>query len=131
MSRFALALGDGLVLLLFTLLGVRAHGGVPDSDALLRTGLPFLLSWAVVSRVLETYRRSVRTGWLGAWPVGILVGVLVRQVFLGRPLLSAGTATFALVSLLVTGLLLLGWRSGAAAWEARMRRPGIQRQSGI
>ncbi len=52
-------------------------------------------------------------------------------MFLGRPLLSAGTATFALVSLLATGLLLLGWRSGAAAWEARMRRPGIQRQSGI
>ncbi len=124
MSRFALALGDGLVLVLFTLLGVRAHGGAPDPEAILRTAAPLLLSWAAVSGVLGTYRRPVRTGWLGAWPVGILVGVLLRQMLLGRSLLSAGTATFALVSLLVTGALLFAWRSVAAAWEAGPQQPG-------
>ncbi|MDR5710101.1 MAG: DUF3054 domain-containing protein [Armatimonadota bacterium] len=130
MSRLVVALGDGLVLVVFTLLGVRAHGGVPDLNALLRTAFPLLLSWAAVSGVLGTYRRPVRTGWLGAWPLGILLGVLVRQALLGRPLLDSGTPTFALVSLLVTGALLFAWRSVAAAWEARMQRPGAQRQPG-
>ncbi|MCS7173658.1 MAG: DUF3054 domain-containing protein [Armatimonadetes bacterium] len=119
MSRWTLALGDGLVLVVFTLLGVRAHGGIPDLDALLRTALPFLLSWAATSGVLGTYRRPVRAGWLGAWPLGILLGVLARQALLGRPLWSSSTATFALVSLVVTGVLLFAWRSVAATWEAR------------
>ncbi|MDR7416013.1 MAG: DUF3054 domain-containing protein [Armatimonadota bacterium] len=119
MSRFALALGDGVVLVLFTLLGVRAHGGIPDPDRLLRTAVPLLLSWAAASWALGTYRRPVRTGWLGAWPVGILAGVFLRQALLGRPLWSTGTATFALVSLGVTGVLLAAWRFAAAAWEAR------------
>lgn len=131
MSRFALALGDGFVLVLFTLLGVQAHGGVPDPDALLRTAVPLLFSWAAASWALGTYRRPVRTGWLGAWPVGILVGVLLRQGLVGRPLLSAGTGTFALVSLLVTGVLLFAWRSVAAAWEARTRRPEVNRHPGV
>ncbi len=126
MSRWVVALGDGLVLVLFTVLGVRVHGGVLELDAFLRTALPLLLCWAAVSLLLGNYRRPVRTGWLGSWPVGILVGVLLRQALLGRPVWSAGTGTFALVSLLVTGVLLVAWRSVAATWEARTQSPRIQ-----
>ncbi len=117
--RVWVACGDGLVLVLFTLLGARVHGTGIASEALLRTALPLVLSWAVMSWALGTYRRPVRTGWLGAWPLGILVGVLLRQVMMDRPVLSSGTGTFALVSLVVTGLLLFAWRSVAAAWEGR------------
>jgi hypothetical protein len=120
MNRWVVAFGDGLVLVLFTLLGARAHGGSPDLGVLVRTALPLILSWAVLSSILRTYRRPVRTGWLGAWLVAVLLGVLLRQVVLGRPVLSWSTATFVLVSLGGTGVLLMGWRAFAAYLEARL-----------
>lgn len=128
--RGILIAGDGVVLVLFALLGGWVHG-TADPAVLLRTALPLLLAWAAASWAFGTYRRPIRTGWIGAWPVGILVGVLIRQVLVGRPLMSASTATFALVSLGVTGGLFVAWRAVAAVLEARTHAPEARRPSDI
>ena len=126
-----LAVGDVLVFLIFALIGRQNHGtgkavGVLDNIAeIVVIAAPFLIGWFLVAPFFGLYRRGLelqprkmiqRTilAWVIAWPVGLaLRGIFVDH---GIPPL-----TFAIVTLLFNGILLLVWR-GPMALARSMRR---------
>ncbi|WP_348536130.1 DUF3054 family protein [Mobilicoccus caccae] len=82
-------------------------------------GHPFLLGGVVGWLIWWAVRRSAPTGLVGGvvvWLSTVVVGMIVRQ------LTDQGTATaFVIVSLVVTGVLLLGWRALALLLARRSR----------
>ena len=105
-------LGDMAVFLAFVILGKTEHGLI-QSEALLRTALPFAIVWCLVSPWLGAYKASTlyslrATAWRISliWLVCGLVALLFRALLIDRPLIP----TFALVALTVQGALLLSWR---------------------
>lgn len=126
-----LAIGDALVFLIFALIGRQNHGtgkaiGVLENIAeVVVIASPFLIGWFVVAPFFGLYRRGLelqprkmiqRTilAWVIAWPVGLaLRGIFVDH---GMP-----PITFAIVTLLFNGILLLVWR-GPMALARSMRR---------
>jgi len=111
-----LAVGDVLALLVFVVAGTVEHGGSPlaNPGALAETLAPFLLAWVVVALLgglytadaVVTARRAL--GWtVPAWVVAVLLGHALRAT----PVFSGGTApAFVVVTLVVGGVLLVGWR---------------------
>ena len=106
------ALGDLGVFLAFATLGKAEHG-VALGQALLRTALPFTVSWLAVSPWLGSYRASVlcnlkETVWKIPliWLLCGLVALFARALLYDRPLNLA----FFLVSIGVQGISLIGWR---------------------
>ncbi len=113
-AAFLLDLG---LVVVFAALGRGSHAEGIDPAGVLGTAWPFLVGTTV--------------GWAGAWwlrktpPVNAQDGVLVwlSTVAVGmalRALTGAGTAwSFTAVAMLVTAVLLLGWRFVADLVEAR------------
>ena len=111
-----LAVGDAIALAAFVVAGLLQHGGQPLSNpgAVVGTLAPFLLAWVAVALVGGLYTaeavRSVRRvlGWtVPAWVVAVLLGHGLRAT----PLFDGGTTVaFVLVTLVVGGLLVVGWR---------------------
>lgn len=113
-------MGDGLVLLAFSLGGMAFHR-VPGNPLLelVRIGLPFAIGYFVVAYLLggtrwdaSGYRFAGRT--LGSWLLGIGLGVLLRVAVEGRPPIFS----FVTVTMAFTGSLLVIWR-GAYWWVRR------------
>lgn len=121
----ALAIGDTVAFMLFTLLGRGQHHEPTAFAALgqiLLTAAPFALGWFVVAPWLGAFRRArastiarmLRTtllAWLAAWPATLLL----RWAFSGR----VPPVSFAVVILLANALLLTLWRGVFAFWERR------------
>jgi len=111
-----LAVGDAIALTAFVVAGMVQHGGQPLSNpgTVAGTLAPFLLAWVAVALVGGLYTaeaaRSPRRalGWtLPAWVVAVLLGHALRAT----PLFSGGTTVaFVLVTLVVGGVLVVGWR---------------------
>ena len=120
MTRRAAALAvDLLAVLAFVLVGRRSHDEGDALLGLLTTLWPFAAG-AVVGHALVAAARlrggSLRGG-LVAWPVTVVVGMLLRTAS------DQGVQTsFVVVTVVVLGVLLLGWR--AVARVARGRRRG-------
>ena len=104
--------GDLACFLVFAALGLRSHEGGITLDGLLRAAVPFQIGW-LLSVLFIAPRRSAASdgvgGLLRVWVPAWIVGLVLRSVVLGR----AFAPTFAIVSLLVNGLLLLVWRIAA------------------
>ena len=78
------------------------------------TALPFLTGWSVASYFMGGYGRpalesALKTAAL-SWAVGIPSGLLIRTLAKGYPREKA----FIIVSMAVTGVLLMGWRTAFA-----------------
>jgi DUF3054 family protein len=109
----ALILADDLTCFaVFGLLGLRSHGEGLTLANFARAVLPFSLAWLVMATILGALRRMpapdplvrrVLVAWLPAWAAGLAARILV----FGRSFVPA----FAVVSLVVPALFLLGWRS--------------------
>ena len=106
-------LGDIAVFILFVLLGKAEHG-VTLSEALFRTALPFGVIWLISSPWLGAYKASTLSDLRTMlWKIPLiwllcgLVGLFARIVLTGQPLIMS----FALVAIIVQGVLLLSWRS--------------------
>ncbi len=111
-----LAVGDALALTAFVVAGTIQHGGEPlaDPGTVAGTLAPFLLAWVAVALVaglytadaVRSYRRAL--GWtVPAWVVAVLLGHALRAT----PVFSGGTTVaFVLVTLVVGGVLVVGWR---------------------
>jgi len=120
-----LAAGDALAILAFVLAGEVSHYStafvLANPGYVLGTYAPFLLGWAVVAPLAGLYdgrrgeglagaRRSALRGG-GAWVLAALIGQGLRAT----ALFDGGAApTFVLVSLVVGGVLVAGWRAVAA-----------------
>jgi hypothetical protein len=113
-STLVLAVGDTLAVLAFVVAGVVQHGGSPtDVVAVADAALPFLVGWAVAGTVFGRFRgadgsaRETVVYTAGAWLVADLLGQGLRAT----PVFGGGFALpFLIVSLVVGGVLLVGWR---------------------
>ncbi len=106
------AFGDFVVFVAFAILGNIEHG-VALGQALLRTALPFAVVWFAASPWLGGYRASALHNFKEtAWKIPLiwfacgLVALLARALLYDRPIILA----FALVSLGLQGVSLVGWR---------------------
>jgi hypothetical protein len=114
--------GDLLAIGGFVAAGRLQHLGTPigDPTAYVETLVPFLVGWAVAAVLGGLYTRDAvlfprrAVGWtLPAWVVTVVVAMALRAT----PQLRGGVApTFVVVTLLVGGVLVLGWRVLAAAY---------------
>ena len=120
MTRRAAALAvDLLAVLAFVLVGRRSHDEGDALLGLLTTLWPFAAG-AVVGHALVAAARLRAGGLRGglvAWPGTVVVGMLLRTAS------DQGVQTsFVVVTVVVLGVLLLGWRLVARVVRARRRR---------
>lgn len=107
-----LAIGDALAVALFAVLGLLTHERGITLDGVLRNAVPILGGWVLAAAALRIYSRPTVIRLVGAWLVGITVGVAVRALLLEREIDEA-QFVFLGVTLAVTGGLLLAWRTMA------------------
>ena len=120
----ALALiADAACVLAFAAVGRRSHEEGLSLAGVFETAWPFLSGTALGWLVIRGWRRPtalVPTG-VAVWVATVVVGMALRKAT------SQGTAvSFVVVASLVTAILLLGWRGGAAILARRRGvRPGL------
>ena len=121
-----LGLGDILALLIFVWIGRRNHAlSVIDGFAILQTVAPFVLSWFLVTPWFGLFQTTVSLSWrkllprlLLAWVfIGGPLGLVLRNIFLDRPPVSGIIPSFALITLSITTIFLIGWRLGYIWWH--------------
>ena len=112
--------GDGVAFVAFAVVGLSGHERQVSLAGMMRSGLPFLLAWLPFAWGLGLFRPSWLTSkaWqsvLIAWLPACGVGLLIRSLAFGQSF----SPTFALVSLVTNGALLVGWRTLYAKWLSR------------
>ncbi len=123
----ALIAGDAVILLAFTIGGMSFHRS-PDGFVLARVLeilLPFALSYLGVAYAVGAFQdradgKSFALRSAAAWLPGILGGVLLRSLLLGRPPIPS----FVGITLVFTGVCFLLWR--ATYWLFWGRRRAAQ-----
>lgn len=122
--------GDFLAFLLFVWIGRSSHAlSLTDIGAVLETAAPFVIGWFVVAPWFGLFGAEVSRSWrkltprlLVAWVVlGGPLALMLRNIFLGRPILGGTIPTFALVTMGVTTIFLLIWRLGYSRWAGGRR----------
>ncbi|TFD95108.1 DUF3054 domain-containing protein [Cryobacterium lactosi] len=107
LALISLAAGlDAALLLLFVMIGRASHG--EGLWGVLGTWWPFLAGLIVAWLVLRAWRTPLQIAWtgLGVWMITVIVGLLLRIVSGQGVQLS-----FVIVTFLVTGAFLIGWRA--------------------
>jgi hypothetical protein len=108
---------DIAAVVLFATLGRNAHDERSGAAAVLTIAAPFLVGLAVGWIVNPAVRRqplALRAG-VGVWLTTVAIGLVLRRTVWDR-----GTAaSFVIVSTLVLGALIVGWR---AMWVFACRR---------
>lgn len=110
---------DAASIVIFVALGRRSHDEGGGFTTTLEIAAPFLIALGIAWLVLRAWRQPTRprTGAELAL-VTVALGQLLRRVVFER-----GTATaFVVVSLIMTGLLFVGWRLGYRALRPRFVR---------
>ena len=124
----ALIGGDALALLLFAWVGRSSHAlSALDIAAGLSTAAPFIISWFLITPWFGLYRAGVSQTWqkllprlLLAWLViGGPLALVLRALFLGRPIPGGIIPIFALITLSITTLFMVTWRLAYIWWMHR------------
>jgi hypothetical protein len=102
---------DVVAVVVFAAIGRMSHARPDDLLGLLATAAPFLagLLAAWVVPIVRAHPQGLRAG-LVVWAGTVILGLALRAGFTGALPLS-----FAVVTLLSLGVLLLGWRGLTAA----------------
>ena len=108
--KAALAAGDVVSLVIFTVIGLIHHEGGVTLGALLEVVLPIVAVGAVAARIFGTYRRPGLATLLPTWLVSVPVGLLIRKALFDTPDTWHSTAVFLGVAMAFTLLFLLAWR---------------------
>lgn len=110
------AVFDLVSVLLFVLIGRGSHGETVDAGGVLSTAWPFLVGLGIGWIVSVAWRRPygvVRPGLI-VWASTVVLGVLLRFVT------GVGAETsFIIVTAVVLGVLLVGWRALATLLARR------------
>lgn len=110
---------DVLCILVFAIVGRSSHGEASDLLGVLRTAWPFVVGGLLGVLIGRTWRRpGSMPAALYVWISAVVAGMTLRVV-------SGGTAqvSFIIVTTVVLGVFLLGWRAARRAIQAaRMRR---------
>ncbi|BBY27404.1 DUF3054 domain-containing protein [Mycolicibacterium sediminis] len=118
-ARRAVALAlvaDAACVLAFAAVGRRSHAEGLTVTGVLETAWPFLSGTALGWLIIRGWRNpsSVVPTGVAVWVATVVVGMALRRAT------SQGTAvSFVIVASLATGVLLLGWRGGAAILTRR------------
>ena len=121
LALISLAAGlDAALLLLFVVIGRASHG--EGLWGVLGTWWPFLVGLVVAWLIKRAWRTPTLIRWtgVGVWLITVVVGMLLR--------LASGQGvqpSFVIVTVLVLGVFLLGWRA-IALLARRLRRPRIR-----
>jgi hypothetical protein len=103
---------DVVCVIVFATIGRRSHAEGLTLGGIAQTAWPFLAGTAVGWLLIGGWRRPftvIPTG-VAVWVCTVVMGMLLRKAT------SAGVSTsFVVVASLATAVLLLGWRSAAAA----------------
>lgn len=109
-----LVAGDIAALLLFVMVGLASH---QKTSSLLfnfaRVGAPFLLGWFAVAPFTGAYRLPIKERGVFlrrsalTWLLGVSLGLLLRATLFR----DGVVATFAAITLIATGIFVLGWRA--------------------
>jgi hypothetical protein len=110
--------GDLVCFLIFAMLGLRSHEDGITVAGIVRAAAPFQAGWLFVNLALArdaspSQSRQIARLWVPAWAIGLLL----RTLLIDRTF----AATFAVVALLVNGVLLMLWRSAVAPLVLRGR----------
>lgn len=113
-------IGDVLVVTLFVAVGMIQHGTPLTSQNLILVGWPFVTGLLLGHLAIRSWKAP-----FSLWPHGIFVwAITVAGAMALRTLLSQGTETsFVIVTAVVTGVLMLGWRALAMYLTRGERRP--------
>lgn len=117
--------GDAASLVLFTVVGLRFHRIAVGASQIAQTAGPLVVAWLLFARLLGTYARPGRWRLLANWALTVLVGLTVRQLWLGRPF-GASFLLFLGVAGSLTLAFLILWRSLAWVVWLRSRSGKIQ-----
>lgn len=123
-----LLVGDLLAIGTFVVAGEISHGIDPVAKPVLvaDTFAPFCIGWLLVGVVAGAYapgvERSLRTTLLTVGPAWVGAVVLAQALRATEYFHGDAAVTFALVSLAVGGVLLVGWRLVLAAVTTRSAR---------
>lgn len=112
MLRFLGALiGDVLAIVLFVAIGLFQHGLDITTQNLVLVGWPFAAALIVGHLAAQTWRGPFRV-----WPQGVFVwAITIVGAMAVRTLFQAGTeVSFVIVTSIVLGVLMLGWRALAS-----------------
>lgn len=117
-----LVAGDVAALLLFAAIGRGNHGeGLFITDVLL-TAAPFMLGWFLSSGVTGIFGDDARGSKAGpaaitaakGWALGMPTGLILRGISNGQ----VSPKSFAIVTMVATGVFLIGWRTWFASSSA-------------
>jgi hypothetical protein len=120
------ALADAAVIVVFALVGRSSHAETVDPLGVLATAWPFVASLALAWLVTRAWRAPLpmRSG-AGVWAITVVVGLLLRWAS-GQ----SNAVGFVIVTTVVLGLGLLGWRLIALV-ISRLSRRRIARRAPI
>jgi len=125
------ALGEIIVFTLFVILGNYEHGWVSIPQSFIRTALPFLICWFVISPWLGSYKMSTvyglkQTIWRIPliWTLCGLIAIIARFVLTDRPLVIS----FIVVSIAVQGLAIIAWRALFMVITLRFKKNHLYRR---
>lgn len=120
-----LAVGDAIAITSFVVAGIIQHGGQPFSNPGEVPGpvAPFLIGWFAVALLGGLYTADAvlspqrAIGWtVPAWVLAVLVGHALRAT----SLFPGGTEiSFVVVTLVIGGVLVVGWRLLASVVTGR------------
>jgi len=98
---------DVICILVFAIVGRRSHAEGTDLLGVLQTAWPFLAGYALGLTLARAWRHPVaRPSALVLWACTVVVGMALRL------LTGAGVQlSFVVVTAIVLGVLLLGWRA--------------------
>jgi len=108
-----LPIGDGVVFLVFTLVGLSSHGDSFTPYHFLRNFVPLTLCWFLVALALDTYGTGGVLRTAATLVLGVTAGVAVRTWWVGSPN-GSKLWVFLVVALLTNAALLLVWRLAAS-----------------
>lgn len=103
-------IGDVLAVMLFVIIGLFQHGQELSAQNMFLVGWPFLVGVLIGHLAIRSWRAPFRL-----WPHGVFIWAITVVCCMAiRTLFSAGTETsFVVVTAIVTGVLMLGWRAVA------------------
>lgn len=103
-----LAVVDAAAIFAFVLLGGDVHGTVRPAGTL-RTLLFLLVPWYAVAAYSGLYRAPSWRSFLRTWAVAIPLGIILRQIWVGR-LFSRATLLFFVAALVLTLVFMIAGR---------------------
>jgi Protein of unknown function (DUF3054) len=112
-DNLLLAVGDGAVFAVFTVIGLMSHNDTFTPYHFLRNFIPLALSWYLLAVILDTYRSGGAPRVAANWLLAVVAGVAVRTWWVGSPN-GRDLWVFLTVALVTNGAFLLVWRLAAS-----------------